>query len=453
MTRMIFYTTEKLSGKMSRTPEGFLLCLDVPIARTGMMLYGPEETPIKAGPDELVKIFREDSEVFRPATIASAQGKSVTNDHPDEDVNLDNWRNLTIGTVFNARRGAGAQDDLLLADFLITTNEGLDEIESGKREVSCGYTADYEETGPGMGVQRNIIINHVALVESGRCGSRCSISDSKPTTKEKPMAKKHNRIADAIADGLKKAVAMGAGRTGDEDIPAAPEEGDVHVHVHGNEDDELENGAEGRARFTDDDIQEHIDQNAAEHEEMRSRIEALENLVAQLAGNGGDEDDLSEDEEMEKQLSEEAPSDIGDEEMEQVVKAKDSRYLGESFKDTVAMAEILAPGIPLPTFDSAAKPKQTFKKICSFRRQALDKAYAKADSHLVIHEILGGRTLDTKNMTCDAVRTLFRAAASAKKLANNAGINASVNAKDMKSTAAVSLAELNKRNAAYWDRH
>ena len=47
----------------------------------------------------------------------------------------------------------------------------------GVTEVSLGYDADYEQTAPGVGRQTNIIGNHVALVERGRCGPRCAIGD------------------------------------------------------------------------------------------------------------------------------------------------------------------------------------------------------------------------------------------------------------------------------------
>ena len=35
MDRKTFYTTEKLSEHIEETPEGFLVCYDVPIARIG----------------------------------------------------------------------------------------------------------------------------------------------------------------------------------------------------------------------------------------------------------------------------------------------------------------------------------------------------------------------------------------------------------------------------------
>ncbi len=42
-----FYTVASLSPKRHMTPEGFLICEDVPVARIGEQIYGPDETPIQ----------------------------------------------------------------------------------------------------------------------------------------------------------------------------------------------------------------------------------------------------------------------------------------------------------------------------------------------------------------------------------------------------------------------
>src|SRR5271169_6848990 len=120
---MKFYAPERIGLKQSLTPEGFLLCADTPIARTGQMLYGPDETPIEPGPDGFARIEREEREVFRPETVASFAGKPVVDEHPDSDVTPDNWRSLAVGVVLNPRRGLAADADVLLADLVITEKD------------------------------------------------------------------------------------------------------------------------------------------------------------------------------------------------------------------------------------------------------------------------------------------------------------------------------------------
>ena len=457
MERLEFFTIEKLGPKQSMTPEGFLLCEEVPIARTGMMIYGPDETPIDAGPDGLVKIFREEDEVFRPETVASAQGKPVTDDHPDEDVTPVTWKEKTVGIAMNVRRGLGAMDDLLLADLLITTEEGIELIQDGKREISCGYDADYEETAPGVGCQKNILINHIALVDQGRCGPRCAVSDHSP--KEIAMPK-YSRIADAVSKGVKDALRNGKARDEDEDLPPHAEPGDVHVHVHGGEVAPTPVGGAGvgdegedlsdmgsRERFTDDDIQEHMDKNEAEHAEMRARIEALEKLVAGQKGEGTEDEEGIEDPDLNKALKEEAPEGTDDEEIKMT---KDSSLLVDSYKDTISLAEILVPGIRVPTFDRAARPGQSFKKICGLRRQALDLAYNQPSTRAILDDLLAGKNLNTKQMTCDAVRTLFRSAAALKKTVNNNAGRTGDMGSSVQASGQPSLNDLNKKNAAFW---
>src|SRR6476659_7186605 len=113
---MRFYAPTVIGSKQSLTPEGFLLCRDVVLARTGEMLYGPNETGVAPGMDGLCHIERSEEEVFRPETIASFNGKPFVDapGHPSEDVNPDNWKAYTKGVVMDPRRGSGAEDDVLL---------------------------------------------------------------------------------------------------------------------------------------------------------------------------------------------------------------------------------------------------------------------------------------------------------------------------------------------------
>lgn len=180
---MRFYTVEQLSPKISETPEGFLLCESVPVARTGEMTYKAGEVPVKDR-GGVVTIKRTEDVVFDDVTIRSFEGKPVTLDHPDDFVTPENWTELAHGTVQNVRRGTGEQDDLLLADLLITTVKAIELVKSGLREVSCGYDADYAELEAGLGEQKNIIGNHIALVDKGRAGSRCAIGDKASTHRD-----------------------------------------------------------------------------------------------------------------------------------------------------------------------------------------------------------------------------------------------------------------------------
>src|SRR5260363_219461 len=79
-----FFTVEPLGPKQSLTPEGFLVCHAVPIARTGTMACAALEVPqLEAGADGIVWTERPPEVVFGVETMASFEGKPVTLDHPD----------------------------------------------------------------------------------------------------------------------------------------------------------------------------------------------------------------------------------------------------------------------------------------------------------------------------------------------------------------------------------
>ena len=171
---------------MEKTPEGFLLCRDVPISRTGVFDYSPIEAGIPPGEDGVAHLARLAEDLFSDATMASFEGKPVVVGH-STFVDPENWKQRTIGIVQNVRR----DDDKLIADLLITSADGIRLVESNTmREVSCGYDATPIDEGGGYGHQVGIVGNHVALVQRGRCGSACKIRDGAMATNLKTILRR-----------------------------------------------------------------------------------------------------------------------------------------------------------------------------------------------------------------------------------------------------------------------
>jgi hypothetical protein len=197
-----WYTVTDLGPKQSLTPEGFLVARDVPVARTGVQLYQRHELPglNVPGTGAMVAVDREPAEVFDPDSIASAEGKPITNEHPADLVTPDTWSDLAIGTMQNARRGTGDTANLVLADLLFTTRKGIDAVRKGKRALSVGYLADYRPTGLNAARQINIKVNHVALVDAGRCGAACYIGDSRSFQGRKQMSSVRLRTRDLYGE-------------------------------------------------------------------------------------------------------------------------------------------------------------------------------------------------------------------------------------------------------------
>ena len=165
---------------MTETDEGFLICQNVPIARTGYYEYLPRE--IGRDGDTPVRVFRSEEAVFSPAAMASFEGKPVTLGHPPVNVTPENGTAYICGHVQNVHRGRDEDSDLLLADLFITSAELIRRIKGGLREVSCGYECKYSDA-EGEAEQHHIRGNHVAVVEAGRAGNRVAIKDEKGAPK------------------------------------------------------------------------------------------------------------------------------------------------------------------------------------------------------------------------------------------------------------------------------
>lgn len=153
--------------KATRTDEGYLI--DTPIVgRVGIQMYKNADGTIR-------RELRPPEEVFNADSLKSFAGKPVTDEHPGEPVTAKNAKRLSVGTM----QGEGRQDgDNVVAPIIVHDGEMIDKIlKGGKRELSLGYKVDLEET-PGVwngqeydAIQRNIRVNHLAIVPRGRAGN------------------------------------------------------------------------------------------------------------------------------------------------------------------------------------------------------------------------------------------------------------------------------------------
>ena len=473
--RIEIHTTEQIGPNMSKLPNGSLLCRNVPIARVGWMVYGPGETPIEVSKDTgLAYVVRDAETLFSPECIGSFMGAAIVDEHPDDDVTPDNWRKLSKGfATTNVRQGTGDDADILLADLIITDADLIKAVLDGKREVSCGYDADYSQTGEGQGKQTGIIGNHIALVEKGRCGPRCAIGDRAHQPKEKTMKTKsrilinrstqrrvvldaaQKRVRDAEAE-LEQAQELADAAEGGE-----PGNGDTHIHIHagGKADtmDEEDPAADPAAAATKAEGGDRMDALEASVMALADQVTALTEAVRKIAG-GGDEgegsgadeggEDLPDAEEMTED-GEPDPEDMK-KEKEKEGKTTDSRALATSYAKTLAQAEVLVPGFRMPTFDAKAKRKATIDSMCAARRKALGAACATHDGATLVTAIHGSAvTLD--KMTCVEVAALFKSAAGAKALMNNkASTTDAAKPNQQESIGSRSIADVNAANTAYW---
>lgn len=421
--RSNFYTVGKLGKTREVTPEGYLLCRDVAIACTGSLLYGEGEVPVTADAG-LIVITRGDDDLFRPETIASFEGKPITDDHPDDWVTPDNWKELSKGTAQNVRRGEGIEDHLLIADLLVQDKDAIEAVQGGKVQISLGYDADYTEVSKGKGTQSNIIGNHVALVDNGRCGSRCSIGD-------KQMPKKIGFL-----DSLRKKIKL--------TIDEALEEAGVTNDSDETEDDD--DDEESKSKTADAKFQKEMRQFM---KTMDSRLGALEKKKTK------DSDDPKEKtEDGEDDPDEEKTKDGGDLTKAEPAKKLDEggveKYTGDSLQEIRARAEILAPGLKLPTLDSSAK--DVGKVADTAKRNALKLAYATADGIKTVGPFVGGANANIDTLPAYTVDAAFIGASELIKQQNNAkGVRTGVTTRDF-GRSAPTPADINAKNRAFWNK-
>lgn len=150
------------------TPEGYLI--DNPIlTRVGIFEYHNADGSVR-------RELRLPEEVFAAESLASYKGKPVILTHEAGLVDVENVQQEHIGTILSE----GIQDgDNVRAQIVIHDAESLD---YGLRELSLGYTQTPDET-PGVwngqpydAIQRNIQINHLALVEKARAGEQARLN-------------------------------------------------------------------------------------------------------------------------------------------------------------------------------------------------------------------------------------------------------------------------------------
>ena len=174
------------SAKFKATIDenGFLV--DTPVvARLGVQVYYMDD-------GRTVREFRPAEEVFKDESLASYQGKPMTLDHVF--VNSDNAKEVVVGSVSGKAEPLGSS---VVAPIVVYDNTAIQEAMAGKaKELSVGYSAILDET-PGWGdpitgeyvlksdgeqfdapdgwqefdaIQRDIKVNHLAMVYRGRAG-------------------------------------------------------------------------------------------------------------------------------------------------------------------------------------------------------------------------------------------------------------------------------------------
>lgn len=200
MTQVQLSDRAPLMG-VRKTDDGYLVA-DARVARTGIQEYNRSELGLVG--DGVVRVYRPEEEVFKQDALHTYAYRPLTMGHPSVPVTSDNWKDLSIGQT----GGEVARDgEYIRVPMVVMDGAAIKSIEDGKRELSMGYMSEIEfkdgitpDGQPYDAIQRNLRMNHLAVVAKARGGSKLKIGDDQP--------KKGNAMSDGtklrtvIVDGL-----------------------------------------------------------------------------------------------------------------------------------------------------------------------------------------------------------------------------------------------------------
>lgn len=154
------------------TADGYLVT-QARAVRTGIQIYAGSEVGLIDM--ATVRVYRPEGEVRSPASLQSFSHAPVTMGHPAEAVTADNWKDLAVGEVSTA---AVWEDDHIALPLILKDAAAIAAVNADTRELSAGYTCTLDHTAGVTpsgeaydAVQRDIKINHLAIVPRGRAGS------------------------------------------------------------------------------------------------------------------------------------------------------------------------------------------------------------------------------------------------------------------------------------------
>lgn len=182
------------------TSEGFLI--DHPIVTTvGIFEYMNPDGSIR-------RELRLPEEVFAPESLASYKGKPIIVTHRAGRVTTDNVEKETIGTILSE---ASKDGENVRVEIVI---HNTDALKTGLRELSLGYDLDLDETPgewngqPYDAIQRNIRVNHLALVSAARAGEQARLNiDEKENLTGGPEMEQNKTDSGLSPEELEEAIA------------------------------------------------------------------------------------------------------------------------------------------------------------------------------------------------------------------------------------------------------
>lgn len=157
--------------KVYQTSEGYIKGTAI-VTRTGIFKYVDNQGNIRLE-------LRHPDDILDEDSLESLKQIPITVEHPTVLVDSSNVKQLGVGLTGETVKIDGEN---IKTTVTITAIEGVEAIDSGKEELSLGYTLDLEEEEgiyngqPYTHRQKNIRYNHLAIVERARAGANARLN-------------------------------------------------------------------------------------------------------------------------------------------------------------------------------------------------------------------------------------------------------------------------------------
>lgn len=189
---------EQLSKHRYKDNHGYLICTDCIMARTGKQTYTRDEC-FGDGDCSSIDVDRTEDEVFNGKTLASFENVPITIEHPDQNVDPDNYNTLSVGHMRDIHKGTYQGKPVMMGTAVITDSSAIEMVESGDLvNLSCGYDCDIADDDNPK--QTNIRGNHIALCQIPRAG----ITKIQDSLKRKKYTVKDDYNIEEIKEAARK---------------------------------------------------------------------------------------------------------------------------------------------------------------------------------------------------------------------------------------------------------
>ena len=269
--------------------NGFWTCGDCNLTKVGVFPYMGRDISPELDPDKVYFVYRPADELFSEQTLETVKDDiAFVNEH--EMLGSGFTKVDDYGLAGEAKDIYKNGEYLTAGKIKIYSEKTKEDIQRGKKELSLGYLCEYElSSGEFDGqhydaIQRNIRVNHVALVDRGRAGSDVRVLDKRTVTYDKLNInlelKEMNKLEKLKDILLRKGVAKDTAEEIAEEIKTQDEE-----EIKKSEDEDVE----VKAKAEDESSEKEDDDKEAEDEEVEAKVEdeddkkAMDSMAKEIA--------------------------------------------------------------------------------------------------------------------------------------------------------------------------